>query len=44
VNPGTVGGVGAPATWVLGDLESLGFEVIDVVAGRYREPSDLDSI
>jgi putative phosphoesterase len=44
VNPGTVGGVGAPATWVLGDLESLVFEVIDVVAGRYREPPDLDSI
>ncbi|HHH38306.1 MAG TPA: metallophosphoesterase [Sedimenticola sp.] len=27
VNPGTVGGVGSdPATWVLGDLESMSFE------------------
>lgn len=27
VNPGTVAGVGAPARWVLGDLEALAFEV-----------------
>jgi uncharacterized protein len=27
VNPGTVGGVAAPATWVLGDLETMEFEV-----------------
>jgi hypothetical protein len=31
VNPGTVGGVGhAPATWLLGDLETLEFEVREV--------------
>ena len=31
VNPGTVGGVGrAPATWVLGDLEAMAFEVHEV--------------
>jgi len=27
VNPGTVAGVGAPATWVLGDLEAMSFEL-----------------
>ena len=27
VNPGTVAGVGAPATWVLGDLETMSFEL-----------------
>ena len=26
VNPGTVAGIGAPATWILGDLERLSFE------------------
>lgn len=31
VNPGTVGGVAAPATWVLGDLETMEFEVRAVV-------------
>ena len=31
VNPGTVGGVAAPATWVLGDLESMEFEVRPVL-------------
>jgi putative phosphoesterase len=31
INPGTIGGVGtAPATWVLGDLESMTFEVHEV--------------
>lgn len=30
VNPGTVGGVGAPATYILGDLETMRFEVFDV--------------
>lgn len=31
VNPGTVGGVGkAPATWVLGDLDTLSFTVHEV--------------
>lgn len=32
VNPGTVGGVGAAATYVLGDLESLVFELIQIGA------------
>jgi putative phosphoesterase len=27
VNPGTVAGIGARATWILGDLETMGFEV-----------------
>jgi len=31
VNPGTVGGVAAPATWVMGDLETMQFELHDVV-------------
>jgi len=31
VNPGTVGGVAAPATYVLGDLESMTFTVHNVV-------------
>ena len=29
VNPGTVGGVGAPATYVMGDLASMEFEVVE---------------
>ena len=27
VNPGTVAGLAAPATWIFGDLESMRFEV-----------------
>jgi putative phosphoesterase len=27
VNPGTVAGVGAPASWILGDLDALTFEI-----------------
>jgi putative phosphoesterase len=34
VNPGTVAGIGAEATMVLGDLEALSFEVISLEAGR----------
>ena len=30
VNPGTVGGVAAPATWVMGDLEQMHFTLHDV--------------
>jgi len=30
VNPGTVGGVAAPATYVLGDLETMAFSIHDV--------------
>jgi len=29
INPGTVGGVGAPATYVMGDLAAMAFEVIE---------------
>jgi predicted phosphodiesterase len=29
-NPGTVGGVKAPPTWILGDLETMQFEIRDV--------------
>jgi predicted phosphodiesterase len=32
VNPGTVGGVAAPATYVLGDLDSMTFAVRNVTA------------
>ncbi|HFD80551.1 MAG TPA: metallophosphoesterase, partial [Gammaproteobacteria bacterium] len=31
VDPGTVGGVAAPATWVLGDLETMEFTLHEVV-------------
>lgn len=31
VNPGTVGGVAAPATWVMGDLASMTFEIRQAV-------------
>ncbi len=31
VNPGTVGGVAAPATWVLGNLETMQFDLHEVV-------------
>ena len=30
VNPGTVGGIKAPATWVLGDLDTMTFTVNEV--------------
>ena len=30
VNPGTVGGIKAPATWVLGDLETMTFSIKQV--------------
>jgi predicted phosphodiesterase len=30
VNPGTVGGIKAPATWVLGDLDKMTFTVKQV--------------
>jgi hypothetical protein len=32
VNPGTVAGLAAPATWALGDLESMRFEVFSMEA------------
>jgi hypothetical protein len=39
VNPGTIGGVGkAPATWVLGDLDSMQFELHEVPKSlEYRD-------
>jgi putative phosphoesterase len=32
VNPGTVGGIKAPATWVLGDLDTMTFEIHELAA------------
>ncbi len=37
VNPGTVGGIMAPATWILGDLDSMTFTVHDVPGFIGRE-------
>ena len=37
LNPGTVGGVGSPPTYIMGDLESMTFEVRDVPA----EPGEI---
>jgi len=39
VNPGTIGGVGsAPATWILGDLDNMSFEVREVPKSlEYRD-------
>jgi len=34
VNPGTVGGIKAPATWVLGDLEAMDFTIMQVSEGN----------
>ncbi|MEI8324095.1 MAG: metallophosphoesterase family protein [Betaproteobacteria bacterium] len=31
VNPGSVGGLGAPATWLLADLENMQFEIRQLV-------------
>jgi len=40
VNPGTIGGVGtAPATWILGDLSAMTFEIREVSkAIEYSDP------
>ena len=32
VNPGTVAGIAAPATWVFGDLAAMRFEVVSMAA------------
>ena len=32
VNPGTVAGLGAPATWILADFENLAFEIRSLAA------------
>jgi hypothetical protein len=37
VNPGTVGGIKAPATWVLGDLETMQFTLCNVETGASAE-------
>jgi phosphoesterase, MJ0936 family len=33
VDPGTVGGIGAPATYVLGDLTAMEFEIVTLPGG-----------
>ncbi|MGB5605495.1 MAG: metallophosphoesterase family protein, partial [Gammaproteobacteria bacterium] len=40
VNPGTVGGIQAPATWILGDLETMEFtiEAVSVAARSVAGP------
>ena len=40
INPGTVGGVGSPPTYIMGDLVSMVFEVINVPA----EPVDIGNM
>ena len=40
VNPGTVGGIKAPATWVLGDLDTMTFEIHEVTARGEQHPAD----
>jgi len=32
VNPGTIAGLAAPATWALGDLAAMRFEVFSIAA------------
>jgi putative phosphoesterase len=41
VNPGSVGGVGAPATYMIGDLETMRFEIreLDKVRGASTTPT-----
>ena len=39
VNPGTVGGIKAPATWVLGDLETMTFSIRQVSDHDERNPT-----
>ena len=34
VNPGTVGGIGAPATFVMADLDSMTFEAHEVAVAE----------
>lgn len=41
VDPGTVGGVSAPATYVLGDLEKMEFEIRPV---RLPEPASAENV
>jgi hypothetical protein len=39
VNPGTVAGLAAPATWVLGDLAAMRFEVQELPGPAPRHPT-----
>lgn len=42
INPGTVGGVGAAPTYVMGDLEKMEFEILEVPVDEelaYNQPS-----
>ena len=43
VNPGTVGGIKAPATWVMGDLETMTFEIHEVSASSEQNMADSSS-
>ena len=36
LNPGTVGGIAAPATWILGDLDSMTFSIEDVEVNQVK--------
>ena len=37
VNPGTVGGIKAPATWVLGDLDTMTFTIHEIPAASVAD-------
>ena len=39
VNPGTVGGIKAPATYVLGNLESMDFSIHEIEPYRREDAS-----
>ena len=43
VNPGTVGGIKAPATWVLGDLDTMLFEIHEVSASAGQDTASTAS-
>ena len=40
VNPGTVGGIKAPATWVLGDLDTMSFRIHEVSASSAHDTTN----
>ena len=43
VNPGTVGGIKAAATWVLGDLDTMTFEIHEVSASGEQNTANTGS-
>ena len=43
VNPGTVGGIKAAATWVLGDLDTMTFEINEVSASAGQHTANTGS-